>query len=277
MKVIYDLNDIHLSSVSSTEHFQIVSFSDHQIILAFYEPIQKIFNSIKVIDPDSDDLVFTHIEEILPEINLKCKKKILILPSNQFSLIPDSYFDENLSQNYFKINFKINSGDRIISAKIPHLHAHIVYSINQNIITENEIKKFDLILSDAEIFISSAIKHVNFNDRKSMFINIDNHHIKIASFHFDQLKLYNSYAFTTNEDILYLIINVSQQTGIDPEHNLYYLSGEISEISNRFTFLQKYIRYISIRHGFSDFTFSESFKNFTKSKFYNFFSSVLCV
>jgi hypothetical protein len=110
-----------------------------------------------------------------------------------------------------------------------------------------------------------------------LHIHIWRGRLEIVAIKNAKLLLYNTFAFETNEDLLYFILNVYEQVELNPESVPLKISGEMEKGSDMWNLLMTYIRYVEIEERMAQYVYSHEFKAFTNHRYNRVFQAAACV
>lgn len=90
------------------------------------------------------------------------------------------------------------------------------------------------------------------------------------------LQLLRSFEYETAEDVVYHLLNICQQYGIDCEKVLLNVSGLIADQSAMYTELQKYFILLRLQERPADFKYADVFDEYPAHFFTPIFNAALC-
>lgn len=203
--------------------------------------------------------LFQHVTsaELLPEIiETAFQQSKLIAPTydkvhfiieNELStLVPDALFDEERIKAYLKFNTELEGNELILSDSIKSIHAHNVFAlpIGLKMKFESFFKRVDYHHFSSGL-IHSVLQQVKNQQKKLAFLHIHHYHLEVLITENNQLLFYNSFHHRSPEDLLYYILFVYEQLGLNPETTETKIIGEVEKNSENVQLIQKYIRQVS--------------------------------
>lgn len=190
--------------------------------------------------------VLEHLKTILaehPQLN-QTFQSVLVIHQNELSnLVPKSLFDEKQSADYLKFNSKILKSDFISHDDILSNDAVNVYVPFVNI--NNFIfDKFGVFVYKhaSTILIDKLLQQESESKDDVIYININQQHFELIGFRNGKLLIYNSFEFSTKEDVIYYVLFTIEQLRFNPETLKLKLMGTIENEDELFTILYTYIR-----------------------------------
>jgi hypothetical protein len=163
------------------------------------------------------------------------------------SLVPKPLFNDDYLADYLKFNSKILRSDYIASDEIQINDAVNVYVPYVNInnflydkFGEFEFKHFSTIVIENILSIEKNTKQCK------MFVHLSDLHFEIIIVENGQLKLYNTFEYSTKEDFIYYILFTAEQLEMNPEEFPIEIIGHIDEEHKLFKIAYKYVRDVTI-------------------------------
>ncbi|MFK2821310.1 DUF3822 family protein [Flavobacteriaceae sp. LMIT009] len=175
-------------------------------------------------------------------------KNVSVVHDNELSsLVPKPLFNEEFLADYLKFNSKILRSDYITYDQMQANDAVNVYVPYVNInnflydkFGEFEFKHFSTIVIENILSIEkNSIKN-------KMYVHLSDHHFEIVIVENGQLRLYNTFEFSTKEDFIYYILFTAEQLEMNPEEFPIEIIGNIDENNELFQITYKYVRDVSI-------------------------------
>jgi hypothetical protein len=250
-----------------------VLISDRQVAYALYNPRDKYFAVLKsqaIYDPN-DFKTFVNLEFNLPF------KSIKILLANQYTtLYPDTLFDKTkietslafshpfqpLQEDVFTDNIKSNGLVNIY--KTTKLLRELLNTYFAN---------YRLMHYSSTFVEGLALQHL---EGEHLFVYIHDDFIHVMQYSEGKIKFFNSFEFEVHEDILYYILAVYEQTGLNPKNQALTVYGDCNRFSELFDLLKKYIYEVQLGKRPENFQYHLPFDNLPEHLFFPLFSSPLC-
>jgi len=178
------------------------------------------------------------------EILQQSYKSVNIIHENELSsLVPKPLFNPDYLADYLKFNNKILKTDYITYDPIlsnDSVNVFVPYVNINNFIFDRfgvfEFRHFSTVLIKT---ILALEKH---SLSTKMYVNICEYHFEIILLENNQLKLYNTFEYTTKEDFIYYILFTAEQLGLNPEEFQLLLIGDINNESELYKTAYNYVR-----------------------------------
>ena len=187
-----------------------------------------------------------HFKET-PELNDAFSSVKIIHYNNLSTVVPEVVFDKNNALSYLKFNSQILQNDYVAYDQIFNNECVNVYIPYVNI--NNFIfKKFDSFIYNH--YSSIILEEVKSNEKNSinpsLYLNICLNHLEIIYFKDNKLIFYNTFDYSTKEDVIYYLLFTIDQLKLNPEKTPLIISGSISVDDEYYEIIYKYVRNVSL-------------------------------
>ncbi len=197
--------------------------------------------------------------------------------SDKITLVPEPIFDEKAKNNYSKFNFAPDANQSALSAKVRSAGCYAVFSVAQE--KEKLYRKFfpgiNILHAAMPLLESILSKDKNENSEKA-YINIRPKSFEIIISKGGALLFYNTFSYTTNEDVIYYLLFTFEQLKLNPENIALQLFGEVEKNDSVYSIIHKYVRNVSFGSRNDRFEYSYRFSEIPEHAFYTLFSQYLC-
>jgi len=192
------------------------------------------------------------------------------------TLIPDSYFDKNLLKSYFEFNHALDTLDEIHYNYIPAIDAYNVFTLHTYMASEvgNHLKGVKFY-HQAFPFIEKMLEYSSSRQKQIMAIGLNNQFFDIMVSQGSKLKLYNTFQYNSQTDLLYFILFICKQFNIEPRQLELLLSGELSDIMTYSEAIREYVpgmQYVKSTGS----NMADGLARIKESKFFTLLNLALC-
>jgi hypothetical protein len=182
-----------------------------------------------------------------PELNDTFSSVKIIHYNNLSTVVPEVVFDKNNALSYLKFNSQILQNDYVAYDQIFNNECVNVYIPYVNI--NNFIfKKFDTFIYNH--YSSIILEEVKSNEKNSinpsLYLNMGLNHIEVIYFQDNKLIFYNTFDYSTKEDVIYYLLFTIDQLKLNPEKTPLIISGSISVDDEYYEIIYKYVRNVSL-------------------------------
>jgi len=199
-----------------------------------------------------------------PELNDTFSSVKIIHYNNLSTVVPEVVFDKNNALSYLKFNSQILQNDYVAYDQIFNNECVNVYIPYVNI--NNFIfKKFDTFIYNH--YSSIILEEVKSNEKNSinpsLYLNMGLNHIEVIYFQDNKLIFYNTFDYSTKEDVIYYLLFTIDQLKLNPEKTPLIISGSISIDDEYYEIIYKYVRNVSLYNSTikSDNTYYDDLKS----------------
>lgn len=185
------------------------------------------------------------------------KKTIALIDTPYFTLIPTVFYNENKLEELLRFNVKLPSGNLAFkSVELIESPYFLVYSLPKNILKSLENSFLNIEYKPLiEVLIE---QNLNNNSKTNFHCHISPQSFMGVYTSNQKLIFANRFNYEAPEDLVYNVLNIFQQLGLNNELDTLYLSGSISKESDFYKLLYKYIRNIQFKQQPSKLNFDKS-------------------
>lgn len=173
---------------------------------------------------------------------------VLVLYNNNLNtFVPQVLFDENYLSSYLQYNVKVFESDFIVFDEISTYEMNNVYIpyVNINNALIDIYGNFNYKHASS-VLVKKLLDNSKNIEETQMFVNCEPFHFQIIVVRNQKLLFFNSFDYKTKEDFIYYILFTAEQLQLNPEYFQLKLMGDISETSDLYQMVYKYIRNVSL-------------------------------
>ena len=207
--------------------------------------------------------LFDRFFEANPWLSGPFRDVIVIYESAKSTLVPEPLFDETEKGLFLKFNHAVSSYEQVVSNYLRNVEAYQVYTLPDCLKYRiDKIFKQKKILHHSVPLIESIfINYKNQDLSNTIFLNVRKKYIDVVIFNNQGLRFFNSFYAPEPEDMLYYLLFVTEQLGLNPEEVQLVLTGTIKKVSNHSELLYTYVRNIIFDNHTQAFGYSYVFDN----------------
>jgi hypothetical protein len=257
-------NLYHLSIQISLDGF---SFSILDIPKGKYTVLKSINFFLK-----RPRLLYMSIRELLDKdeyLNLKYKSVEILYSSENFTLVPQAFFQNGYADKLIGFNHEIEKGYCIDKTLLPKAEAFCIFAIPENL-KEFLNLKFPKATIRHNLFplIERALKeNKNFPDRKQVHINFFRTYFELIVLSGTKLLLCNQFNYSCENDVIYYVLYVFDQLKLPPDSTELVLHGNFPQAAPLYQLFKKYIRKTVFAKPTSLFNYSYTFNQLPEHYF----------
>lgn len=201
----------------------------------------------------------------------------LAVVSDKFTLVPDSLYNEKDKTSYGRFNFDRHIDDELAAVKLRSAACYVVFALNKQMgqVYKNFFPAIKL-LHCCMPFIESALLAGKAGEAEKVFVNIRRKSFELVVTRANALMFYNTFAYTTKEDVIYYLLFTLEQLKLNPETAMLQLCGSIEKNDALYAGIHKYVRNVGFvrRQGGADYSYR--FSEVGEHAFHSLFSQHLC-
>jgi hypothetical protein len=162
--------------------------------------------------------------------------------TQQSTLVPESYYSNASLSEYLKFNFSGDTDNVLFNNLISAAGLHNVFALPEELVTiiTSHFKKVEF-MNQTTPFIRHIANLPGSFGKPGVFIGLNPDFFDIACVADGGLKLYNTFQYTSENDLLYYTIYVFEKMGFDTLKTPLMVSGEFCSKQNYFEVLKQYL------------------------------------
>ncbi len=94
------------------------------------------------------------------------------------------------------------------------------------------------------ILIETILQKESDSDDATLYLNINQQHFELTAIYDKKLLLYNSFEFSTKEDVIYYLLFTTEQLKLNPETVKLKLMGTIEKDDQLYQIIYTYVRFV---------------------------------
>ena len=174
--------------------------------------------------------------------------KIIVLHNNNLnSFVPSSLFDPNYLASYLQYNTKVFETDFFTYDTISPYEINNIYVpfVNINNFLLDQYESFEYKNSNS-ILVRKLLDLSKNREEKQIFVHIQKNTFELVIVKNQELLLFNSFNYTSPEDLIYFILFSCEQLQLNPETIVVKILGNCSEDDANYQIIYTYIRNCSL-------------------------------
>lgn len=212
--------------------------------LVYHQPTKE-FLALNVVNENNFKRAATQLKKEDPVFNLPFKKKVFLYSGQKTTIVPDEFYSESLKKNVFEINFATSPGETIESIFLEELKSYFLFSIPGDLLFDiGNTFEFDRVYHSGAAFlrlINSEL--VKTEGPQFMAVDIASDKIMVGVWKDSLLQIFSIFPYGSMEELLYMIVSISTEFGINPDSDRYFFTGDIYRNSELYKLLYKYLRH----------------------------------
>ncbi len=195
-----------------------------------------------------------------------------------FSIIPAPLFNPNRIEEYANFQFEKGEEHILLFDELKTSGLVLIYSAPKALLQTVQNSFPEVKIKHAGFFTISHYHNLYKNKPgQHLHLQIWNGHLEVIAIENGKVLLLSSFAFQTDEDMLYFTLNVYEQLGLNPESVPLKISGEMEKSSSIWGLLLTYIRFVELEERPATAQYSHEFKSVPAHLYNRVFQAATCV
>lgn len=238
-----------------------------------------VFENIDSIEAQIEELQHIFDEHHLLLANF-WKTVRLSLKNKKFALIPTELYDQNKATDYIKYTAELNNEEEELKTrKLSSIDAIVIFVVNKRLtnffhsIYPNLEVEF---LHQSSALIKGLLEYNTVSDRRTMFLYVDRFQLHILVKSGSELNFYNSFPIRSFSDYVRYITIIAKDLHLNLEEDTVFIWGYLSETSDRYKELNKYIKYLQLGTPPKEINLGYQFDEIPDHHYYDLYSIHRC-
>jgi len=212
----------------------------------------------------------TEMIEHYPWISQPFHSVKIILEHNRSTLIPSVLYDAMEKEAYLSYSLDIDKRENVLSDSLNQMEILNIYPVSSELLnTIRQVFPSAGICHITTVLIESIwINYKNLITDHMMFLYLREEDFNILIYNSKQLVYSNAFHMRAPEDLIYFVIFVMEQLGLNPEKVPVILMGLIDKDSHCYELLYRYIRNLDFATRFNANAYSYIFDDIREHSFY---------
>jgi hypothetical protein len=211
-------------------------------------------------------------------LNLKYHRVRFIGYTQQSTLVPEKSFDSSIMQDYLSYSLGGDIDPELFNNKIDPPGIHNVFALPVELVKliTLHFKKVEFF-NQTTPFIRNIISGSDSLNQPAVFVGLNPDFFDIACTANGKLKLYNTFLYASENDLLYYILFIINTAGFDLQNVPLFFTGEFSSKLTYYEMLKQYLPKISYHESACIPLISAGLKQLNVSRFMNLLNLKSCV
>lgn len=207
------------------------------------------------------------------------KEVCVIFVNKRATLIPSLLFDPTKKDEYLEFLHGKPEKMDFYHDYLKGLNIYNVYGLPSGI--EKELKSnfanCKILHHSSTLLMNVYARFYDKGIKTQLFLNVQNDLSDIVIFKDGKFEYFNSFRFSSDEDLLYYLFYVIDKLTLNINDLSLLIMGEIEEGSKAYTGIRKYIKDVVFVQRNGDFKYIDVFDDIPPHYFYNLLNAHLCV
>ena len=224
---------------------------------------------------------FSHLEELFNgEELLNRKYPSVLIGMNTFyhTLVPSPLFDQEHTSNYLEFNFRLPENTHVQSDRVEEIDAYNIVGFDKDFVDffKRKYSNAALVHGSTAVIKAAGQHHKQSPVASRLFLHVRSGFIDLVLFEGKKLVLFNSFPYSTKEDVLYFTLYTVEHASVDLNKLNLSLSGFIDEASDTYQLLAQYFGKMTFADRLDAFNYSALLEQLPAWRYQDLFALVLC-
>jgi hypothetical protein len=224
----------------------------------------------------------TPAEEMIPivdsitNIDINSMNKSIVLSTGRWSLVPDELLINDKKEQYFSLIHEISANEVVVSESIEALQGNNLFPLSTKLQeTLQQVFPDVSVVHEISVLLKTLLKN-NPAHKTSLFVHLRQSTYDVIMLEGKNLRFANSFYFENTEAFMYYLMSVLNKHNLHPHKQKVFLLGDISQHSQLFAYLNKYIASPELIEKPVDFILDECLNEIEYHHYYSLFKLFYC-
>jgi len=148
------------------------------------------------------------------------KQRIIGLPNNGFTFIPDSLFRPDHVADFARF-LDVKAGEKVFSQPLD-ADNQVIYKVDEKLADKFSVNNV-VFAAKGWIMATAA----NNPAKENLYLNIDNDKVELLNFRESKLRFYNGFEFKNEDELVYFTSLVTEELQLQTQNITLILSGDV--------------------------------------------------
>jgi hypothetical protein len=197
--------------------------------------------------------------------------------TQQTTLVPGEFYDQNAIDKYLEFNQGEDIHISVFSNHIPEAGLYNVFALPEELVSlvSMHFGKVEFLSQTTPFIRHIAVQPDHFTEN-CMFLGLYPEFFDIACTGSSKLRIYNTFQYANENDLLYYLLLVFQKMGLDPAKTPLRISGEQGSKLSYWDLISQYVRDCRYDEPAEIPALSSGLKQLVSSRFLNLLNLQMC-
>ncbi|AFD05935.1 DUF3822 family protein [Solitalea canadensis] len=259
----------------ASKYYLTVKFTETALNYCVYDPSKRRFVALANYENlDSyqyDNLIVN--DELLTQFYGKLR---IIVPSQEYTLIPNEYFDLKSVNDYASLHFR-NRSNKVFVNDVPSLNAKQIFTLDERLQrTVTHFFEGALIYFEGTPLLEGLINQSSHTEKQLLYIHVVKGAIQLVVFSNGKLQFYNRFEYKTDDEFIYFPLFVCKQLDLNPKDLHVFMLGAIRPGDVAYNLIHQHFRKVHFGELSTRLGFSAAMTQIPQHRFYSLLNIELC-
>lgn len=277
-KPSFDIIETETTREELLQHLLLIEISEHMFSYIYFDRQKSKLMGFRsyAIEANPEKPSAELIAEIIAAddwLEGKAAETCIVYAYPESSLVPEELMVAGMQKNITELVYGTVNRGVVVEEAVSNWSMHNVYRIPRDI---NGLLKQHFPAAKHMHIYSAWLQSVT--DRSdAVYVNFYPDHFMVMVLKDQQLQIMQSFSYQTPEDVVYFLIALAKQSGLDPHTAPLIMEGLIDEQSSLFAEIRKYFMDIRLRKPSSGINPGELLTEYPNHYFTPILNLALCV
>lgn len=159
--------------------------------------------------------------------------------SSNYTIIPSHLFIREQAKSLLEVNAPVRQLDEIHFNDLPSLHAVLIFTVHTEVAS---LLSTHIACCIIQCTVKNQIKALAETENTHQInVQVNSRSIDVVLLECNKLVLINNYLFTSDNDIVYHLLNIIKQFDLKQEEYAITLQGKINRFGNLYKLIERFI------------------------------------
>jgi len=255
-----------------------IVLSKNHVVKTLFDQKKQRFVSLSAasFDTEDTDLLSATLEQMVAKDENFPRRWFVAAPKTM--LVPDALYEPKIEQELFENHQVLEEGDILASHPVARIAGRMIFALGDlfTSLLKNSNLKIDSFLPIDAAWLDGLYLNHKTTEATNIHLNLSDGFVSIAVFSKGQMQFYNTFLTITPEEVLYYLMFVSEQLGLNPLQDSYYYSGYIRKGDETAALLGKYVKNLRPEERPAQYSYCMPILDVPGHLFYNSFTTPVC-
>lgn len=217
------------------------------------------------------------LKKEVPELDNEFQNVLFLISRPKLALIPKALYKEGEARKLLGLNYEVSLTEQLMANYQKNMDAYLAYPAERYM--ENGLKKKFTnveILNAAIPFLQGVQLQLKNIEEPVVAAYVEEDTLYLAVKKEGRIVFFNSFRFQTREDLIYYLLFISHQFGVDAEKSPFYFCGYLYRNSDLYRIIGQYIRNVNFLERPHLYEYIPEIEETPAQLYFNLFTAPLC-
>jgi hypothetical protein len=275
-----DLVDASFDSSKAFNSFLYMEVDPHRFKYTVFDMKKSRYHLLKVFSLSPEESIpanLVPVYETQPLLKTDYRGVRVIFNNDKSVIVPKSLFDENEAEAYFSMQHELGEHEMLLIDHLRNSETVNIYAADKPTYDFMKTKHGGFkYFHSSSLFIETLYIKFRKVQEDGICVNVTDDFIQVCCIQSKKIRFFNSFPYKTPEEVLYHILNVSEQLGFNLKEFQLMFMGNVEKGTELYELVQKYISNILFSKRQKNVQFSTTLNAILEHEHFALFNLNLC-